>query len=321
MGNSGGNDPRRKVFLFGIFEIGIQTYHFFNLYNNLFCFFLWYSGSKQATSLFSRSKTTKKLLESFRGNHQLIQEYHEMLWPGFSVNIMDSKFATFKKRPRDEDRVQDAWLREHTISTSVYVSFMVMTMSCKYRNLVDRAAAGTAFQSLVTMMAATLGGFTLDIIPFGTTDNQLTTLDVDQGGFVNASCFWTQAFYAQHVRAAWGNDYRNEKKTWITKIHGVGSVHLAQLVSFALDPQHPQPLKGRLETEMCNVLSEFAHLLDSSVLFLAREIDQLEVVTQLKSKKRMRRSIKTIWIETLAKKLWNRDDAQLYDQFFLGGDN
>ena len=272
---------------------------------------LWWmnSGSQQATSLFSRSKTTKKLLASFRGNHQYIQEYHEMLWPGVSVDMIYSKFATFKKRPREEDQVQDAWLREHTISTSVFVSFMVMTMSCKYRNLVDRAAAGTAFQSLVTMMAATLGGFTLDIVPFGSNDNQLTTLCIDQGGFVNASCFWTQAFYAQHARAVWGKDFRNEKKTWITLIHGLGKVHLAHLLSFALDPQHPEPLKGRLETETYNMLSEFANLLDSSVLNLAREIDKLEVVTQLKSKK-MRRAIKTIWIETLAKKLWNREDSQ-----------
>lgn len=248
------------------------------------------SGSQQATSLFSRSKTTKKLLASFRGNHQYIQEYHEMLWPGVSVDMIYSKFATFKKRPREEDQVQDAWLREHTISTSVFVSFMVMTMSCKYRNLVDRAAAGTAFQSLVTMMAATLGGFTLDIVHFGSNDNQLTTLCIDQGGFVNASCFWTQAFYAQHARAVWGKDFRNEKKTWITLIHGLGKVHLAHLLSFALDPQHPEPLKGRLETETYNMLSEFANLLDSSVLNLAREIDKLEVVTQLKSKKNASRN-------------------------------
>lgn len=271
------------------------------------------SGSQQATSLFSRSKTTKKLLASFRGNHQYIQEYHEMLWPGVSVDMIYSKFATFKKRPREEDQVQDAWLREHTISTSVFVSFMVMTMSCKYRNLVDRAAAGTAFQNLVTMMAATLGGFTLDIVPFGSNDNELTTLCIDQGGFVNASCFWTQAFYAQHARAVWGKDFRNEKKTWITLIHGLGKVHLAHLLSFALDPQHPEPLKGRLETETYNMLSEFANLLDSSVLSLAREIDKLEVVTQLKSKKKMRRAIKTIWIETLAKKLWNREEILIAD--------
>ena len=263
-------------------------------------------GPLQAASLFTRSTSNKKVIESVRANGETVKQYHALIWPGMSCDSILSKMAS-KKRTRDNS--QEAWLRENTMSTSMYVSFMLMTMNHKFRNVIDRSTACNSFQNLVNLLAASLGGFSLGMVPYGSKNNEENTVHIDSSGFVDASAFWTQEFYYGHVRGPWGKDFTNENKTWVTTKHGLGRVHLAQLICFSLDPQHTAHLRGTLEGEMFNLMSHFARVLDDSVDMIARDIESLGLTGQFRSKKKLRRVVKTMWVERVAKKLWDHEDS------------
>ena len=239
-----------------------------------------------------------------RSQWENISECHRLIWPGYDVVQLQSKNMT-KKRKKTED--QDVWLREHTLSTSSYVSLMYFTMTCKFRKLVDRAHACDKFCEMMNFVVSTLGGMNFEITPFGSNDNQLGDCFVDATGMVNANLFWTEEFYYRHARGAWTTDYSHNDKTWVTSKHGIGRIHICQLICFCLDPQHTSELRNKVSQEVLNLFSQFACLVDDSVGILIRDADTLDYTDQLENKHRARRSVKTIWIEKIAARLWNND--------------
>lgn len=264
-------------------------------------------------SLFYKTKGgAKKLLENFRSNLENVKECHHLIWPGFCEDLLDSKFTSVKKRPRAEHD-QEVWLREHTISTSMYVSLMYFAMSNKYRNIDDRAHACTAFEQVFNMVASILGGFALEHVPIGSQDNQVLDLLVDTGGRVDSANLWTQDFYTRYARGAWAKDFQSEQKTWVTTRHGVGRISLAQFLCFSCDPQHNVDLRGKLSRELFNLLSEFGRLLDETVSLMSKDVRDLDhLAMACKNQGRVSRSAKTVWVETVANELWNQNDSFLW---------
>lgn len=264
-------------------------------------------------SLFYKTKGgAKKLLENFRSNLENVKECHHLIWPGFCEDLLDSKFTSMKKRARAEHD-QEVWLREHTISTSMYVSLMYFAMSNKYRNIDDRAHACTAFEQVFNMVASILGGFAVEHVPIGSQDNQVLDLLVDTGGRVDSSNLWTQDFYARYARGAWAKDFQSEQKTWVTTRHGVGRISLAQFLCFSCDPQHNVDLRGKLSRELFNLLSEFGRLLDETVSLMSRDVRDLDhLAAACKNQDKVSRSAKTVWVETVANNLWNQNDSCLW---------
>ena len=56
-------------------------------------------------------------------------------------------------------------------------------------------------------------------------------------------------------------------------------------------------------------MSHFARVLDDSVDMIARDIESLGLTGQFRSKKKLRRVVKTMWVERVAKKLWDHEDS------------
>ena len=222
-------------------------------------------------------------------NTENVDDYHHLIWPGVPQNRMMSKMSTsnFKrgrKRKRlSYDKNQDTWLRETTLSTSHYVSFITFAMNYKYRNKQDRAHACAGFVNLISLVATTLGGFELDVIPFGSIDGQIQTMKVDSTAHTCTNAFWTQDFYARYVRGAWAKDWADSSKPWLGTRHGLGNIHLCQLICFALDPQQSSYLKGILMPEVLNIMSQIAKLIDESVHLLTREVKSLGLGKQKES--------------------------------------
>eukprot|EP00435_Cladocopium_sp_Y103_P036086 s756_g9.t1 len=180
--------------------------------------------------------------------------------------------------------------------------------------LVERRVEVNALtkDQVFNMMTSVLGGFALEHIPFGSQDNQVVDLLVDTGGMVDSTNFWTEEFYARHVRGAWAKDFGNDKKAWVTTQHGVGRISLAQLLCFCTDPQHTAFLKGQLSRETFNLFSEIGRLLDDAVNLMSRDARDLDYkALACKNQKTVSRSVKTVWVETVANSLWtSRDSCQ-----------
>lgn len=252
-----------------------------------------------------------------------IDDYHHLIWPGIPRKHLMSKMASLmrgkRKRSWSYDENQDAWLRETTLSTSHWVSFITFAMNYKYRNILDRSHACTAFVNLINLVATTLGGFELDVIPFGSIDGQIQTMKVDPTAHVCATAFWTQDFYARYVRGAWAKDWANSNKPWLSTKHGVGNVHLCQLICFALDPQQNSFLKGSLLPEVLNIMSQIAKLIDDSVHLLIREVTSLSLGNLHKNRKKVTLTIKTVWVETVANMVWKNEEPwiQKYSHIFF----
>lgn len=242
-------------------------------------------------------------------------DYHHLLWPGVpNHSLMVSKMATETyrmrhKRKHPELSDQKIWLRETTMPTSHYIAFIFYTMNFKYRNIADRGHACNSFQSLMSLLALSLGGFDIDTIPFGSLDNGIVTMKVDVHGYVDAAGFWTQEFYHRFARGAWTRDQTDGNKHWVTQVHGLGRISLAQLLCFAIDPQHSRDLQGRLQGELCNMFTQIAFILDNSISVLARDVSTLKIDSQSKNKQRMAADANVIFLEKVANLLWTGEDT------------
>ena len=249
-------------------------------------------------------------MQLFHNNWGSIAAYHQRIWPGFAMDRVQSKFAKRKCGETDADE-QQHWLKEHTISTSEFVSLIVNNINFKYRNVPDRAHACAAFKEVILLLATTLGGFDLEIIPCGSQDNQVVTMNVDKFGKVDSSCFWTQEFFARHVRGPWKRDYLQQNKTWIESESCVGRCSFAELVCFSLDPQHPEFLMGKLLPEILTIMSEIGRLLDDSLPVLRRDVATLDYDSTFnKNMRRTSTSVKTLWVERVARTMWSHEESQ-----------
>lgn len=204
---------------------------------------------------------------------------------------------------------QEVWLRENTLSTSLMISTMVFCINFKFRNIQDRNVACDGFLQLFNMLVSALGNIRMDIVPHGSEDNQLVTLHVDGTGHLDGQQFWSERFYVKYVGRSWNQDVQNEQKKWLKSSHGLGRVHLVELICFSLDPQHNEFLKGTLLPECWNMLSQFARLLDDSIEFYRCGMDPLSFGEQLKNFQRVSRAVKSVWLEALARMVWSGEDT------------
>ncbi len=259
--------------------------------------------------LFFRTSTSTKVRLKIRSNFTHIRDYHHLIWPGVEVVQLLSKMSKPSVRGQPQaGQDQEVWLRENTLSTSLMISTMVFCINFKFRNLQDRNAGCDGFLQMFNMLVSAMGSIRMEIIPHGSEDNQLVTLQVDRTGHVDGQQFWSERFYVRHVSRSWNQDVQNQGKQWLKSNHGLGRVHLVELLCFSLDPQHNEFLKGALLPECWNILSQFAKLLDESVELYRCGMDPLSFGDQLKNLKRVSRAVKSVWLEALAQLVWSGED-------------
>ncbi|CAE7248673.1 ANKRD50, partial [Symbiodinium sp. CCMP2456] len=254
----------------------------------------------EALRLFWRTQKDSKRLQAFRSARQNIRDYHRMIWPGFKVPEREPKQNPFSKGRADVD--QEAWFRERTMTTSVLLATAAYSIHFKYRVPKDRDKACKGFAKLLSMLASTLGGFELELDRFG--DDQRVDVAVDFGGRVSGHDFWTTEFYDEHIADSWEADRRDAAKPWISSASGLEHVSLAELLCFALDPQHTTAIQDSLLCRVFNMMSEIAEYLDSLCSKAQREADFLTDAQQTKNQKRQKHHVVSVLVEQVARKLW-----------------
>ena len=206
------------------------------------------------------------------------------------------------------DDNQEVWFRERTIPTSLLISFIVHQITFKFRNLRDRAFASVAFGNLILTMTTSLNGIALRHTPFGS-DN-VVTIRVDSNGSVDGQLLWTEAFYVSRIRRAWDQDRDNIDKPWVTSGFGRGNVMLIEFLTFLFDPQHGCDLTNSLWEPSLDLISQIAAQLDNSIVGLYRNSDTVDMaVSSMKSRKRFSSTIKAVWVEQIARKLWSGEET------------
>lgn len=229
---------------------------------------------------------------------------HETIWPGENIESLKAKHA----KPCDGDENQEVWLRERTIPTSLFISFIVHQIAFKFRNLRDRAFASTAFGNLILTMTTSLNGIDLRHTRFGSDD--VVTIRVDPNGSVDGQLVWAEAFYVSRIRRTWDQDRDNIDKPWVTSRFGRGSVMLIEILTFLFDPQHDRDLTNLLWEPSLDLISQIAAQLDNSIADFFRNSDAIDMAdVSMKSKRRMSSAFKNVWAEQIAQKLWKGEET------------
>lgn len=263
---------------------------------------LWPWHCWQALTAFLRTKNIKKAMESFRRNQDSIDDAHRRIWPGFIVQRLRTKHHLASVADAD----QDVWFRETTLSSSTFIAFITFAISGKFRPLIDRETACTSFASLLALLCSSTGGFVLEHWPVGSGSDASVTLPVDQNGFVDGRIFWDEDYFISSVRRTWGVDYKNSQKKWLQSSNGrVSKMSLCELLCFCLDPQHDATMQDIVVGPTLDLLSEICVILDESVSLLQRDMERLDPNVDFKNQKRMARTVKRIWVESVARKVWS----------------
>ncbi|CAE7811025.1 unnamed protein product [Symbiodinium sp. CCMP2592] len=149
------------------------------------------------------------------------------------------------------------------------------------------------------MLASTTGGFTLEHDRFG--DDERLHLAVDFGGRLSGQDFWTTEFYDQHVQDSWEADRRNDKKPWISSASGLEQVSLAELLCFALDPQHTAAIQDSVLCRVLNLLSEIAEYTDSACSKVQRDAEVMTDLQRVKSKQKRKHHVVRVLTERVVR--------------------
>ncbi|CAE7811005.1 unnamed protein product [Symbiodinium sp. CCMP2592] len=224
----------------------------------------------------------------------------EALWLFFRTHKDSKRLELFRRCDAD----QDAWFKERTITTSVLLATAAYSINHKHKTRVDRAKACKGFAKLLSMLASTTGGFTLEHDRFG--DDERLHLAVDFGGRLSGQDFWTTEFYDQHVQDSWEADRRNDKKPWISSASGLEQVSLAELLCFALDPQHTAAIQDSVLCRVLNLLSEIAEYTDSACSKVQRDAEVMTDLQRVKSKQKRKHHVVRVLTERVVRKLWEK---------------
>lgn len=258
----------------------------------------------QAVGPFLRTKNPKKALASFRKASNTIDDVHRQIWPGVIIEKMRTKHHLQSVN----DNLQQMWFNEKTMSSSAFVAFAVFAVSNKYRTILDRATACTAFVSLIHLVCSSTGGFELDHWPAGHDSDIPVKLHVDGNGFVDGRVFWDSDFFISSVRRTWRNDYQNNKKDWLMSHDGRASkMSLAELICFCLDPQHGVEMQDAVVSPVLDLMSEICVILDRSRRL--SNLDRLADSIDFKNKRKMRSAVKRVWVQEIAEKVWCGEDS------------
>jgi hypothetical protein len=255
-------------------------------------------------SIFQLSANTKKVMQTWNSNLASILEVHRQIWPDEDVELLKSK------QTRLDDREQDIWFLETTMPTSMFIAFIVFSLKNKFRKREVRAKTAEGFNSLCSLLFASLSGVTIPHIPLGT--NRAATISVNASGLVNASSLWTRNFFVSRVQKTWSEDFVDPAKTWLLHENGFGNIALPEFLEFCLDPQHDSSLQHELFGPALSLFSYIAFHLDEGVGFLQRDGPELDyVATVFKNKRRAATNLKSVFAEQVAQKLWKGEDSYL----------
>lgn len=252
-------------------------------------------------------------MSNYNDNIASIQEVHRLIWPGEQIELFRAKHSRYATAE------QGIWLREGTMPTSMYVSFMVFCLYCKFRSKPDRSHAANTFTQVCATVFSALNGLSLKHRQFGS--NRTVRLCVSATGFVDAAMFWDGNYFGPRVRNTWKEDARNEAKPWISTRDGRGQVLFAELMSFCLDPQHGSGLKSELLGPTLVLFSQLAKAMDDNVSVFQNSSNILDAsAVAVKNMVTVSHNVKSIWCEEIAQKIWSGEESGIaaYSQLFFG---
>ena len=260
----------------------------------------------KALQPFFLTKSEKKLMMSYHNNMPAIQEMHRAIWPGEDIKLLRPKHS---KSRGSQDLSQDTWFMETTMPTSVYVSLIIFTISCKFRQRSDRAHAAMGFTSLCSTLCGVLNGSSLQHIKIGS--GRSVTLTVSDTGTLPGHQFWSSTYFTQHIDKIWREDVDDESKPWVAHSNGLANlIHLSEIICFCLDPQHPKQVQNDLWDATLALVSQIAKYLDDGLPQLLRVSEDINITNSgSKNKRRLASNIKTIWAERVARKVWDGEDS------------
>ena len=256
-------------------------------------------GLRDMMGLFARTQKSKKQGDRFRGAWETVQTYHELMWPGVGVSLLDVKFS------EKHDSDQTSWLSLRTIPTSGLFAYFAYCCNYSYKTNADRAAAWGGMTKLMGGLHNCLGSFTVTFTRCGRLDGVSGDLEVDSQGHVFLSQFFTRAFWLDHAKTLWKNDLKDGKKSWI-HVHATHSeeckISLADLLVFLLDPQHPRSFMDLAAPRAFELLTEIAYLVDDHVEDMSSDTRGFDSGCK---RKRASSAEMQYSVQEIAKKLWS----------------
>ena len=241
-------------------------------------------------------------MSNYNDNIGSIQEVHRLIWPGEQVELIRAKHSRYATAE------QDIWLREGTMPTSMYVSFMVFCLYWKFRSKPDRSHAANTFAQVCATVFSALNGLSLKHRQLGS--DRSVRLCVSATGMVDAAMFWDRDYFRPRVRKTWKEDARNEDKPWISTMDGCGQVQFAELMSFCLDPQHGGGLKNELLGPTLVLFSHLAKAIDDNIPVLQNSATILDgTAVAVKNMVSISQNVKSLWSEQIAQQIWKGDES------------
>ena len=221
------------------------------------------------TGVLRQRKDPHKLRKLLKAHHGHVQQMHGRMWPGVALQIRDSKHL--QQQFLDND--PGTWFAHKTFPTSAVFALLSHFLSFKFFSNEERAKTCLGFAQILGALLRATGRFEVQHWKCGE-NGQETTLEIDASGRVNVSRFFQQGLWDNSVRKLWNNDLRNEKKRWVnTKLSysDQSSVALAEVVAFALDPQHDKNFRNIVQPSVLGLLTRLACLVDANVLAMTSE--------------------------------------------------
>ena len=250
-------------------------------------------------------------MERFRKAKPAIENVHREIWPGVPFTWMQSKKDQVKNA--EQFTKQQTWFLEGTMSTSLFVAFIVFCLSGKFRDLGSRVHSGKALNALLLSLASALDGFSVEHVPIGSDSQMAIALEVDGSGRVPSSSFWDEAFFCESVQEIWKQDFKNKSKEWVSSKKGLGqNLSLADLICFCLDPKHEPTLRDKLFGPALDIMSSIARVLDESIGMLhkgAEDLSTLGSSINFKNQRCIASNVKQVWAQEVAEKLWSGTDS------------
>ena len=246
----------------------------------------------------------RKALERFRSNKDTILDYHRRIWPGVEWKQRQTQFGRGA-----EDTDQDQFFREHTVPTSIAVSYAFFLMNHRKRNSRERKVSCERFVQLCCKLFATIGSasFPFRRITEDAGDEEWVEVSVDSTMALlsGSDVFWTEAVLENHVAEVWASDMQSPAKTWIQR--PVEACTLAEFITFALDPAHPKQLSDLLMPNALCLLSQIAYLLEEALPAMGTPLEDITI----SDRKRKDVSLSLHQKKLIVERVWSGQDQLL----------
>lgn len=237
---------------------------------------------KSAAPCLHRTSDTKKAVENFRKSLETVKNYHRDLWPGVSIKPMISKYQRCRQPATGNG--QAVFFPESTMTTSMFVAYILFAAGHSKRQLGDRVVAVRTLQGLVQKLVSSVGSITFTFRQIqGSTDPRqepFVTFKVGQNMQVDMGPLFTEEV-RDSIAMVWEEDLRCEKKEWVYNHFNQASFQ--EWLAFSVDPAHEKWLQQLLRPNALSLLSQFAYCLDSEILTLASQLSECRASLYKKS--------------------------------------